>query len=287
MGARNNWKLPFAALAAAGLAGYLYYEDTVLKTTRYSICNDRIPAAFDGYTIVHISDFHNTKNRPLRKALLTSIRKASPDLIVITGDLVDKRRTDIDASVSFVKSIADFAPVYYVCGNHDVCLDPYELLDTLLRQLKDAGVHVLFNAEDEISRQGETIKIAGVKDPAILHEEQPDDVAIMNGFLDEALQKDEGFRILLAHRPDLLPLYAEKGVDIVFCGHAHGGQVRLPFFGAVIAPDQGYFPTYSEGVYTEKDTFMVVSRGIGNSIIPFRVNDRPELVVTVLKRIDE
>ena len=92
------------------------------------------------------------------------------------------------------------------------------------------------------------------------------------------------YSVLLAHRPELIETYAAYGADLVLSGHAHGGQVRLPFIGALYAPGQGFLPEYDSGLYTVGETDMIVSRGLGNSLIPLRVNNRPELVIAVLHR---
>ena len=105
---------------------------------------------------------------------------------------------------------------------------------------------------------------------------------IRSGFR-EIPREETVFTILLSHRPELFPVYAAHGLDLVFSGHAHGGQMQIPFVGGLIAPNQGFFPKYHSGLYTEGSTNMIVSRGIGNSLIPLRVNNRPEVIVAELK----
>jgi predicted MPP superfamily phosphohydrolase len=99
--------------------------------------------------------------------------------------------------------------------------------------------------------------------------------------LDELISEEE-FTLLLSHRPEMFDTYVEKDVDLVFSGHAHGGQFRIPFVGGVFAPNQGLFPKYDSGIYSEGNTTMVVSRGIGNSAFPFRINNRPEVILVEL-----
>ena len=100
--------------------------------------------------------------------------------------------------------------------------------------------------------------------------------------LKNLIDDESGYTILLSHRPELFETYMDGGIDLVFSGHAHGGQFRLPFIGGLVAPNQGMFPKYDAGLYTDGGTSMVVSRGIGNSIIPFRFNNRPEIVLVEL-----
>ena len=104
----------------------------------------------------------------------------------------------------------------------------------------------------------------------------------MGSILTELLDEEDGYTILLSHRPELFEVYAENNIDLIFSGHAHGGQFRIPFVGGLIAPNQGLFPKYDAGIYEEGNTTMVVSRGIGNSIVPFRINNRPEIVLVEL-----
>ena len=102
----------------------------------------------------------------------------------------------------------------------------------------------------------------------------------------ENLQNEsDGYTILLSHRPELFDLYVDTGMDLVFSGHTHGGQFRLPFIGGLVAPNQGFFPKYDAGRFSKGNTTMIVSRGVGNSIIPIRFYNRPEIVVTMLKSV--
>ena len=135
----------------------------------------------------------------------------------------------------------------------------------------------------EISIEGQSISLIGVNDPSFQTDYLfGDDEEVLNAKLNELQADGDGFTILLSHRPELFSTYVDYNVDLVFSGHAHGGQFRLPFVGGLVAPNQGLFPEYDAGIYTEGNTNMVVSRGIGNSILPFRVNNRPEVIIIEL-----
>ncbi len=203
-----------------------------------------------------------------------------PDIIVITGDMIDSRNTKVDAALSFAEQAVKIAPCYYVTGNHEARVDEYsDLKDGLL----ELGVIVLEDARVEIELSGETITLIGVDDPSFQTDYLfGDDETVMKSKLDELTSKEDSYTILLSHRPELFDTYVESGVDIVFSGHAHGGQFRIPFVGGVVAPNQGVFPKYDAGIYANGNTNMVVSRGVGNSIIPFRVNNRPEVILIEL-----
>ena len=185
---------------------------------------------------------------------------------------MDARRTDIAAALGFAKDAVTIAPVYYVTGNHETAL-PQQQYEQLMEGLETAGVTVLANDAVTVTYHGEEITVVGLSDPASMAASR----------LSRLTDKEERYVILLAHRPDFFEEYAEGGADLVFSGHAHGGQFRLPFIGGLMAPDQGLFPKYDAGLYRDGNTSMVVSRGLGNSIIPFRINNRPEIILVELK----
>lgn len=252
----------------------IYFGNNSVVVSRYSVKSDKIPDSFNGFKIVQISDLHNAEFGKDNKSLLQPIADAEPDIIVITGDLIDSMKTDVDVAVSFAEEAVKLAPVYYVNGNHEAAV-PGEY-----KKLKDglemAGVTVLENETTDIAVASDVIKLTGINDPSFQDASEAD----YGQVLDE-LTYDEAYRILLAHRPECPELYADKA-DLVFSGHAHGGQFIIPFIGGVIAPNQGFFPKYYKGIYKFGNTEMVVSRGIGNSIIPVRINNKPEIVVTTL-----
>lgn len=212
--------------------------------------------------------------------LLEKLRACNPDIIVLTGDLVDSYHTDIAVSIAFAQQAAETAPVYSVTGNHESRIRQY---NELLKGLQDKGVTTLENASVTLERGGEQITLLGVQDPSFQTDSLfTDTSAVMDSVLSQMMEDIQGYTILLSHRPELFDTYAENGVDLVLTGHAHGGQFRLPFVGGLIAPGQGFFPEYDAGVFTDNSTSMVVSRGIGNSIFPLRFNNRPEIVVVEL-----
>ena len=144
---------------------------------------------------------------------------------------------------------------------------------------------MLENQKVQITKDGENITLMGIQDPSFRTDYLFGDAESVSRQAITSLQnKSDGFTVLLSHRPELFELYVDTGVDLVFSGHAHGGQFRLPFVGGLVAPNQGFFPKYDAGQFTEENTTMIVSRGVGNSIIPFRINNPPELVVVELKR---
>lgn len=276
---KTIWKLCFASVLAAGTAGWLWWGNRALMVHTISVTDPHLPRAFNGLRIAHISDLHNEEFGAENGELLTMLAGTRPDLIVITGDLIDSRRTDVDAALTFVRGAVDIAPVYYVTGNHESRLpEEFWLLE---RGMEELGVHVLRGEREVMTREGDSLVLIGVDDPTF----QSKDSSSWPEIVEQELEKlrEEGlYSILLIHRPELLESCARAGMNLVFCGHAHGGQVRIPLLGGVIAPNQGFFPRYDGGLYTLGDTRMVLSRGLGNSLAPVRVNNRPEIVLAQL-----
>lgn len=243
--------------------------------------NAKIPKEFNNFTIAHISDFHNKQFGKEQVTILNKIKSISPDIIVITGDLIDRRKYDLDTAMTFVSGAMQIAPIYYVSGNHEAWSGKF---DTIKEELIGAGVHILDNAEVEISKGNHSISILGLVDPDFHTSDYMEgtDVSEITKQL-SGWSANENFKILLSHRPELFELYCENNMDLIFTGHAHGGQFRIPGIGGLIAPDQGLFPEYTSGSYYKEASTMFVSRGLGNSIVPIRIFNRPEIIAVTLR----
>ena len=263
---KKRWIL----LLLAGLAAWVLWANTAIEVNEWTVASERLPAVFEGFRIAQVSDLHNAEFGPENETLLGLLKKAEPDIIVITGDLVDSYHTDLEISLDFASEAMKIAPCYYVTGNHEARISGYGALKA---GLEASGVVVLENEIVNLERCGETISLAGAMDPSF-----------RKGSIINELHAGETYTILLSHRPELFDSYAATGVDLVFTGHAHGGQFRLPVVGGLLAPNQGLFPRYDAGIYTEGRTNMLVSRGIGNSIFPFRFNNPPEIILVILKQ---
>ena len=261
-----------------GLLAWIIWSNTALELNTYTIECDQLPAAFNGYRIAHISDLHNAEIGNDNEKLLSVLSKAKPDMIAVTGDLIDSRRTDMEVALRFMEKAMLIAPCYYVSGNHEARIDTYDALKAGLDQL---GVIVLTNEMIGVTRNGEMIALLGLEDPDFQTTDASLQVATK---LEELPVSQTEFTVLLSHRPELFNVYADYNLDLVLTGHTHGGQFRLPFVGAVIAPDQGLFPKYDAGLYTKGETNMIISRGIGNSVLPFRFNNCPEIIVVELHK---
>ena len=277
-------KFIFLAVAAAVLVVlviWIAWGNTALELNTYTVSSAKLPQSFDGYRIAHVSDLHNAEMGKDNEKLLTILRDADPDMIAITGDLIDSRSTNVEIALNFIREAVKIAPCYYVTGNHEARVNEY---GELKAGMEVAGVTVLEDVRTEIGMEGETITLIGVNDPSYQTDYLfGDSETVMNAKLDELQTENDGFTILLSHRPELFDTYADYDIDLILSGHAHGGQFRLPFIGGLVAPNQGLFPEYDAGIYTEDNTNMLVSRGVGNSILPFRINNRPEVILIELQ----
>lgn len=273
-------------------------------THAIDIASARVPAAFDGFRIAHISDLHNTSFGTRNEHLLHAIRAARPDIVAITGDLVDSRHTDYDVALAFMAAAERIAPVCYVMGNHETRLarharearavaayarergvtapEPDFDFRNFERALDAIGIHVLHDRAIRLRRDDAHLRVIGLDDPRYPEPHgnlprHPDPSRLI-------AQDPATYTIILAHRPELFSSYAQAEADLVLVGHAHGGQIRLPFIGGLYAPGQGILPRYDAGPYRSGRTVMVVSRGLGNMAPIPRINNDPELVVVRLHR---
>ena len=241
----------------------LWLGNNLIKTTRYAIQFGGIEREIK---IVQVSDLHGKQFSAHNSKLAAKIKNLNPDFIAVTGDIIHRYTPkDIKVALETVSTLSAIAPVLYVSGNHEMRNKGYRFFR---KNIKEAGATVLDNKATEICG----ITVVG-----------------LNGAhnKNETLFKitpDKPNKILFAHMPHYFANYAKAGYDLVLCGHAHGGQWRIPFAKqGVYAPGQGFFPKYTDGIHRSGNTKMIISRGLGNSEFPLRLFNRPELVVITLK----
>ena len=280
MAKRRRLLLALALLCIA-LIAWIAWGNTALEVTPYTVTSSQLPAKFSGFRIAQISDLHNTQIGKDNEKLLAMLADSQPDLIAITGDLIDSRNTNIQSALDFAAQAIQIAPCYYVTGNHESRIAEYDILKT---GLEDLGVIVLENEALTLASGDASIVLAGVQDPSFSSSEYLEDEApIMTQALESFQFAQEDFVLLLSHKPELFPTYCDYPIDLVLTGHVHGGQFRIPYFGGLFAPSQGFFPEYDAGLYEGNGTVMLISRGIGNSVFPFRVNNPPEVLLITLQ----
>lgn len=249
----------------------LYYGNNALDISTYTINQDEL----SGLRIIHLSDLHNKTFGKNQEKLIKKIDSYKPDIIVFTGDQVDSRRKGHENALTLMQELSKTYPIYSINGNHDYCEDGYELK----KEMDSLGVVTLENAYDIYYYNNVPIQIKGVEDPIFYHKSSRDkEFKASIEILDDSV-----YNILLSHRPERFNDYVDAKYNLVLTGHTHGGQLRLPFIGGVIAPHQGMFPEYDSGVHKSNNTTMIVSRGLGNSLFPFRIFNNPEIVVIDFK----
>lgn len=299
------------------------FENRAIVITKYSYSLKSDFKDLKGFKIIQISDLHSMNFGKNQSQLISKIREQKPDMIFITGDIVDR------ADGSVLKEVEDllsgiyqlpanvayntgnpFVPVFYVTGNHEI---GYQYLEELKLLLKKYNLSVLNNEFVDVKiNDCPNVRVIGVMDWGFQRRNNALSGEKWHKWIDDHMietikhLKDESqstFHLLLSHRPEKFDVYLKSGVDLVFTGHAHGGQIRLPFLGSVLAPNQGFFPKYAQGMHTkvyrpckenkykdenqdenqadqfETKTTMIVSRGLGGTKkFPTRINNRPELI---------
>lgn len=258
------------------LSGWIFYTNHIVKRTNYEVFFDSLPQSFDGFKVAQISDFHNSE---MVNETSSIVKTSKPDIVVITGDFIDYY--EMNNAIKLIDDIINICPIYFVSGNHEAASKFYKELYT---ELEKRSINILRNKNMKLYKKDDCINILGIDDPNFIKKTYTfSSNRILTSLMIEK-NKEEGFTILLDHRPELFDEYVNNGIDIAFTGHAHGGQFRIPFIGGLYSPGQGILPEYDCGVYEKNETMMIVSRGIGKSKFPFRLNNIPEVVIATLKK---
>lgn len=264
-------------LTALLVAGFLLWGNCSLQTTETALVSPALPPAFDGLRIVELADLHGRVFGRGSRRLLAAVRRAEPDLICIDGDLFDER-TDLAMLPPLLRGLCAIAPVYYVTGNHEWRVPG---LRGILAQMRACGVTVLQDDWRVLRRGEDALIVAGTDDPCGPAERKTPAELIADI---RAEAGEAAFLLLLAHRNDQLPQWSALGVQAVLAGHCHGGVVRLPFVGGLFGTDRRLFPAWDAGLYRQGETALYVSRGLGYTNVHFRLFNRPEVAVIVLRR---
>ncbi len=294
LAARQHRRSCISGCAAFGLAVIVafglwtgYQNLFVLETTEYEVTAHpdapSVPDAFDGFRIVQVADLHAHQHGARGDRLIQAVAAARPDIIVLTGDQIsmDSGQADIDFAMETIRRLSEIAPVYLITGNHEA---GHRDIDQILVEFEAAGAHLLRNETTMIERGGQRIELAGVDDPNMRWSDtaRMGDAAAAEQNLAEVGFTPGEYTVLLAHRPDEFTVYAQSPAELVLAGHNHGGQVRIPGVGGLINPKRELFPAYTEGSFTKGGTEMIVSRGLGDSLLPVRINNPYEVVVVTL-----
>lgn len=249
------------------------YQGSTLEITHLDISTPRVPELLKGKEIALLSDLHGHLTESNRLNLLKSLKDASPAIILIAGDMVDSQTQYWPEARALLEALPDIAPTYYSFGNHEIA-NLERGAD--FKWLNELGITLLRNKSATIEVNGVPIVVSGLDD-RVGFEFERDFILEMNN-----LHTTSAYQILISHRPEYGAEYEAAGFNLVVSGHAHGGQVRLPFLGAFYAPHQGFFPAFTQGLIHLGDTQLVVSRGLGNRVIIPRLFNPRELVLLKL-----
>ncbi len=253
------------------LTAYIYASTHSIAVKQYILPVENLPSSFEGFTILHLTDLHSKQFGENQENLLEVINEQQFDIVALTGDLVDRHKPDPGAAAELLEGLKPYE-IYFVPGNHEHWTDYDKLKEILLAY----DVVILENKADRYSSGDSHLWLLGVDDPSL-------GLARLDKAIDAVT--DDLPLILLAHSPNIYHDAVKENIDIVLAGHTHGGQVRVPFLGAIYVPGQGFFPEYDYGIFSSDNTTMVINAGLGESVIPFRFNIRPELVLITLESL--
>ena len=261
----------FLLWSGVAFASYLLYEVNALRVVHYTVPVRNLPRSFEDFTILLLSDLHQKRFGTNQARLLASIKRHPYDMIALTGDIVNRFHPDGEPAMELVARLKP-KPIYFVNGNNEWAAT-HRYGFRITGRLAAAGVTVLDNEAVILKRNGEQLRIAGV-----------DDLSSGKEALTKALPTTGNGTptILLSHSPLIFPRAAAAGVDLILAGHTHGGQIRVPFLGTLWAPDLGLLPRWDYGEYHQDHTTLIITGGLGESILPIRFNIPPEIVFITL-----
>jgi len=260
----------------------LYIDNTLIKVSKYEIKSDKIPKEFKNFKIVHLSDFHSYGIKKDNNKLLEKINDEHPNIIVMTGDMVNKYDRNFEKFLNLAEALSKKHEIYYIVGNHEVRLRKDDF-SFIIQNLKKFGIKILSDEKITIIRKKDCINIYGIDIPLTYYKiiNKPANVEeIINAVLNKCNEKE--YNILLAHNPLYFEEYSKQNIDLTLSGHVHGGMIRLPFIGAILSPERKFFPKYSSGVYEINNKKLLVSRGLGHSKPGMRLFNKREIVSITL-----
>lgn len=253
----------------------LILSQKYISVTRYEYKN---PGIIKDFKVVHLTDLHNYQFGTKNRRLVEKVREETPDLIFLTGDMLNEDETRTDICIDLVEKLVKIAPVYVSLGNHEIEYMNRVGNNNLISEIEQAGAVVLNEQYIDMEINGVPARLGGVYGYVLA----PDETKNSEQVFMEEFQDTDRFKILLSHVPEGLLLWKSMeywNVDLVFSGHVHGGQVRLPFVGGLYDPEEGYFPTYTKGMFKCGNGTMILSAGLGSSRGRLRINNFPEMVV--------
>ncbi|EHQ91960.1 metallophosphoesterase [Desulfosporosinus youngiae] len=278
----NHWLLSSIPLAGAGVLGWANYDTLTIKRQEWDLYYPNLPISLEGKTICQLSDLHLESLRISPEHIRHSVMAQKPDLLVLTGDIISTR-TDIDKLDPYLGGLAAPHGKFVVLGNNDYSHLSKTLLKRYLRQFESLGWTPLLN--DAILLPDLNLWVIGIDDPATAHDDV--DLAYQKVLSSQSFSTNPPFRLVLAHSTDCLDDVAENKADLFLTGHTHGGQIRLPGCKPLITNtylgDLGFY----EGYHVINNVPLYINTGIGESVIPLRLNVPPEIAFFTLHQGNE
>lgn len=261
-----KWIIFFTLITCIAVLARIYYEVNVFKIAKVKFNSRKIPEGFE-FRVLQISDFHNKVYSDNYEKLISIVEKLNADIIVITGDFIDRKTDDLKNVFLLIEELEKINKhIYYVSGNHE-WRNPYR--KEFLTGLEERNVTILNNKNTQATKEGVTFTLLGVDDVSTGHDD-----------LKKALNNinQELYAILLSHSPGIIEKFDNISADLILSGHTHGGQVRFPFIGALIAPDQGFCPEYDKGIFKlHSEQYLYIDSGLGTSNAPIRFLNQSQI----------
>lgn len=266
----------------------VYIDSNILEISNFSIKDNKIPDKFSGYKILHLSDLHSKSFGNKNDKLVEKINEINPNIIVMTGDMVNCNDTNFDNFFELVKVLSKKYEIYYIVGNHEQNMKKVNK-NVITDFLKSNDVKVLDNEKVELKIDDEKINLFGSWCNLKYYSSNAESKKyvfskeVMEKIMEDAPINTDEYNILLAHNPNFIESYADWGADLTLSGHIHGGMVRIPFIGGIFSPDTMFFPKYDNGMYEVSGKKLIVSRGLGRGVRGFRFFNKPEMILITLE----
>ena len=257
-------------IAAIGISAIV--DSNRLEKSFYQVVSTKVT---DNIRVVCLSDMHLKEFGKDNETLIHEVEKLGPDIIALVGDMnLESKPDEYGVVTNLCLKLNEIAPVYYSLGNHE--------LDAMLfgksniyKDIKKAGIKILNNEMETVTIGATTLDIIGLSQGPAQFEKYG------KSFFDKAMNKTDNFKLVLNHFPEqfLGTFNDEYDIDLMLAGHAHGGQVRLPWIGGLYSADQGLFPKLCDGYHEIENSRLIISRGLGKSGLVPRIFNKPEIMI--------
>ncbi|WP_138416072.1 metallophosphoesterase [Aquibacillus sediminis] len=250
----------------------IYYDTNHFKVNTIEFDSSKLSQGTE-VTILQISDVHNKVFDQDNQPLLREVESLNADLIVLTGDLIDRRTEDFQHMYNLIEKLTAInSDIFFVSGNHE-----WENTETedFIQGVRERNVTLLNNRSKTIEVDGIEFNMVGIDDASTNHEDPAKAFSTI---------EQDRYTILLSHDPDIVKNYPDMPANLILSGHTHGGQVRMPFVGAIVAPGQGLFPKLDQGTYPlAENQRLYIDSGLGTSLAPIRFLNQSQISLITIR----